>query len=218
MNTAALQHLPTHRGGHHPDGPTTIATFTGRPLDLANPSPDGICIEDIANGLSNACRFACQVRFYSVAEHAVLVHDLVRVYEHGPTLAAAALLHDAHEAYLGDVTTPLRAALGAAFDAYADLSKRMDTAVAHALGLDPRSFNDPIVKAADAWALVIEARQVAPAEGWRWARFADVPDLPETVTWAGGLAPEQAEQAFLARADAVWTPEWQASVAEEMRA
>lgn len=196
---AALEHLPTHGGGMHPAGPTTIDTYSGRRIDLAHPTPAAICVQDIAHALSNACRFIGHPTvFYSVAEHSCLVHDLVLAAGHGARWAAAALYHDAHEAYLGDVATPLKPLIG---PAYAALAAKMDRdAVAPALGLDPREFTDPIVKGADAWAFLIEARRLRPHEGGGWARFADVPDLPDTITWATGLLPEPAEQAFLDRA------------------
>lgn len=184
-------------GGHHPDGPTTVDTFTGRAIDLADPDPSDISITDIAHGLSNACRFGGQVEsYYSVAEHCCLVHDLVAAEDLGGQWPAAALLHDGHEAYLGDVVTPLNALLG---PAYAQLAARMDAAIGAATGIDPALLGDGVVKGADAWALVIEARALMRSEGWGWARFADVPALPAEVSWAGGLAPEHAERELLAR-------------------
>lgn len=197
MSTTALHHLPTHGGGHHPAGPTTVDTFTGRTIDLAAPNPTAISVADIAHGLSNACRFMGQAqRFYSVAEHSCLVADLVAGEHHDPGRVAAALLHDGHEAYLGDVVTPLKPLIG---PAYAQLAERMDGAIAAAIALDAAAFSDRAIKAADAWALIIEARRLMPSEGWGWTRFADVPDLPAGIVWAGGLLPEQAEREFLLR-------------------
>lgn len=195
--SVALSHLPAHGGGHHPAGPTTVDTFTGRTIDLADPEPAAVSVADIAHGLSNACRFMGQPSaFYSVAEHSCLVHDLVAAGRPGTSIAAAALLHDGHEAYLGDVVTPLKPLIG---PAYAQLAERMDGAIAAATALDPAEFSDRAIKAADAWALIIEARRLMPSEGWGWTRFADVPDLPAGIVWAGGLLPEQAEREFLLR-------------------
>jgi hypothetical protein len=200
MSTAAMRHLPTHGGGHHPDGPTTIATFTGRTLDLADPDPALICVADIAHHLSNVCRFSGgPARLYSVAEHACLVHDLA-VMTDGPWWAAAALFHDGHEAFLGDIVTPLKPLLG---PAYHSLAQRMDAAIATALGLNATDFTDPVIKAADAWAFIIEARQVAPRDAWHCARFTDVPALPTEIQWDGRLRPEHAEAAFLTRCTAL---------------
>jgi len=84
-----------------------LLTCSGKRLDLIDPQPESIHILDIAHGLANECRFAGQCRvFYSVAQHSILASQLVR---HG--LAMQALLHDAAEAYLKDIPTPLKALL-----------------------------------------------------------------------------------------------------------
>lgn len=81
-----------------------IQTFTGKCFYPLNPRPEDICIEDIAHNLSNLCRFggSC-TSFYSVAEHSYHVSTIVPK-EH----ALCALLHDAPEAYILDVPTPLK--------------------------------------------------------------------------------------------------------------
>lgn len=72
-----------------------IATSTGKHIDFVNITPDQICIEDIARGLSNECRFAGQLEsFYSVAQHSVYVSQIVL-----PEYALEALLHDAAESH-----------------------------------------------------------------------------------------------------------------------
>lgn len=84
-----------------------IQTYTGVKFDLLAPTPDMIRIEDIAHALANLCRFNGHVRlFYSVAQHSVHVSKLVP-----PQFARIALLHDATEAYVGDVVRPLKALL-----------------------------------------------------------------------------------------------------------
>ena len=84
-----------------------ITTRSGRRVDLTNPRPDDICIYDIAWALSHICRWTGHVAsFYSVAEHSVLVSERVPV-----AYARAALMHDAAEAYIGDVSAPLKSVL-----------------------------------------------------------------------------------------------------------
>ncbi|MDP3133715.1 MAG: phosphohydrolase, partial [Burkholderiaceae bacterium] len=84
---------------------TYISTFKGNRFYPAEPRIDGIDIEDIAHGLAYQCRFNGQTSaFYSVAQHSLMVADLVP-----PALRRAALLHDAAEAYLGDMVKPLKA-------------------------------------------------------------------------------------------------------------
>lgn len=82
-------------------------TCSGAVANILNPNPDDIVLEDIARGLSNTCRFGGQIHsFYSVAAHTLLVWHLVP-----KELKAAALLHDASEAYIGDVIKPLKVLL-----------------------------------------------------------------------------------------------------------
>ncbi|MGZ8256604.1 MAG: metal-dependent phosphohydrolase [Gallionella sp.] len=86
---------------------TTLTTWSGRKVDYANPSPDEICIQDIATALSRECRYAGHAsHFYSVAQHSVLCSRVVP-----PEFAIEALLHDASEAYLKDIPSPLKALL-----------------------------------------------------------------------------------------------------------
>jgi hypothetical protein len=92
-------------------GHSWIDTYSGKKIDFMDIRSESICIEDIAIGLANACRFAGQIhRFYSVAEHSVLVSKYVeaRMGYHLPGVIESALMHDAAEAYIGDVTTPLK--------------------------------------------------------------------------------------------------------------
>ena len=87
---------------------TSAPTRSGLLLDLADPQPSQVCIEDIAHSLSQQCRFNGHTRdFYSVAEHSVRVSWAV---PEGFRLVA--LMHDAHEAYTGDITLPMRNLLG----------------------------------------------------------------------------------------------------------
>jgi len=81
-----------------------IQTFTGRRFHPLSPQTTDIVIEDIAHALSMICRYAGHTRkFYSVAEHSVIVSLHVP-----PEYAREALLHDASEAYIGDVSRPIK--------------------------------------------------------------------------------------------------------------
>lgn len=82
----------------------SIRTYSGLRLNPFYPRDEDILIEDIAHGLANTCRFGGQIlSFYSVAEHSVLVSMLCDE-EH----AMQALMHDAAEAYIGDIPTPIK--------------------------------------------------------------------------------------------------------------
>lgn len=83
-----------------------IQTFSGRKVDLLDPQPESIHLFDIAWSLARLCRFVGHVNtdhIYSVAQHSVLVSEDVPE-EH----AFAGLMHDAHEAYIGDIARPVK--------------------------------------------------------------------------------------------------------------
>lgn len=79
-----------------------IQTYSGRRFWPLDPRTEDVCLDDIAHALSNLCRFTGHVKtFYSVAQHCVLASRAVH-----PDVAMLALLHDAAEAYLGDIARP----------------------------------------------------------------------------------------------------------------
>lgn len=172
---------------------TVIETFTGDYFDYADPRAANVHIEDIAHGLANTCRFGGQVRtFYSVAEHAVLVRRLL-IDAGWAAYGFAGLHHDSHEAYLGDMPTPLKVTVG---EAQLGLSDNIDAAVGEALGINPELFKHAFVKQADSLAMRMEAAALMRSGG-SWSRWnalepADAPAYPL------GLAPAAAEAAFLA--------------------
>jgi uncharacterized protein len=84
-----------------------ITTFTGIHFNLAQPNASMVCIEDIAHHLAMTCRWAGAVQtFFSVAQHSVLVSKIVP-----HELKGWALMHDAAEAYIGDLTRPFKVLL-----------------------------------------------------------------------------------------------------------
>lgn len=104
-------------------------------------------IRDIADSLSKLCRYGGHGRFYSVAQHSVLVSRLC------PTLEA--LLHDAHEAYIGDIASPVKWAIEAiAPNSVAELDRRIAGHVRRSFGVQPTT--SPECKAADHKAMAIE--------------------------------------------------------------
>jgi len=147
--------------------PTCIMLAGGTLFDILDPEGSDFTIGDIAHGLGRVCRFAGQTnRFYSVAEHSCHVARLVPV-----DLARAAMLHDATEAFIGDVTRPLKALL----PEYRRIEDRIADAIARRFlpGSDlpdpPRKvFSHPDIKAADLAILVIEARHLMPERDGYW--------------------------------------------------
>lgn len=186
---------------------TWIATFTDGAVDFARPAHDQIRLEDVAQGLSNTCRFSGQVRaYYSVAEHAVFVRDLVAAwFNETPAMREgvrrgeaeeAALHHDDSEAFTGDAPTPLKPVVGEGWAAVEDPLQR---ACLIAVGVDPALLELPLLKYADWFAVYYEAWNLRPVEdGWEWAREVGAGlELPDGVRWAGGLAPAEARDLYL---------------------
>src|SRR3954452_7535501 len=104
-----------------------LQTISGRFVNPLDPDLDQIDIGDITRALANTCRFGGHCRsFYSVAQHSVIVSELVEQRGGDPEDVFAALMHDAAEAYLGDMPHPVkhRSELGASFKtAGADLER-----------------------------------------------------------------------------------------------
>jgi 5'-deoxynucleotidase YfbR-like HD superfamily hydrolase len=126
-------------------------TRSGRWLDLERPQPCDIDARDIASGLSKVCRFAGQIEhFYSVAHHSLFVSELV-----DPPFAFRALVHDATEAYLGDLSRWLKHS--DYLKGYRFLESRLDAVITEALGLRPASnVEHHAIKTADNFAACYE--------------------------------------------------------------
>jgi 5'-deoxynucleotidase YfbR-like HD superfamily hydrolase len=139
--------------------------LSGRRLDLLDPTPVDIEIEDIAHGLAFVARWNGQTRGdwpYSVAEHSLLVEELFARAAPAapPRWRLAALLHDAPEYVLGDMISPVKAAVGAG---YGELDARLAAAVHLRFGLPavlPAELKRAI-KRADKLSAWLEAVQIA---------------------------------------------------------
>lgn len=133
-----------------------ILTYTGRRFWPLDPRSDEVDIEDIAVGLANQVRFRGQIppkRFYSVAQHSVIVSFFVP-----PELALTGLLHDASEAYLGDMSGPIKRFL----PEFVAAEHRCEAAVAERFGLD--RLTSVAIKEVDSRILTDEAAVLfAPA-------------------------------------------------------
>jgi uncharacterized protein len=143
----------------------TIRRASGGYFDLANPRPEDVNIEDIATGLSNICRYNGQLpdgKWYSVAEHCVLCYDYcssaVQHYSK-PWLLKDVLLHDAAEAYCGDVSKPLKNLLLESSDVYERIENSITNAIKLALNLPFPGFKEQ-VKYCDRVLLFTEKKQI----------------------------------------------------------
>lgn len=167
-----------------------LLTASGALVDVANPRPEDVRIVDIAHHLSRLCRFNGAVLYqpYSVAQHSLMVSELVP-----QEMALVGLLHDAAEAYLGDVSTPVKAVLGAA---YLDIERRWNLVIGERFGLGEQLADQPpTLKGVDARALATERRDLMPANpGW-------APPAEPFGFKVQAIAPEFAKDSFLNRFD-----------------
>ena len=139
--------------------------LSGRRLDLLDPTPVDIEIEDIAHGLAFVARWNGQTRgdyAYSVAEHSLLVEAIFARLSprSSPAERLTALLHDAPEYVIGDMISPVKAAVG---PGYADLDDRLAAAIHIRFGLaaKPSAAEKARIKAADRISAWLEATQIA---------------------------------------------------------
>jgi len=132
-----------------------ITTYTGNRFCFTDPKPEQVHIEDIAHHLSLICRFTGAVKsFYSVADHSIRVAGIVP-----DELKLSALLHDAAEAYTGDISRPVK------------YSHKLETTEKAVMEVIARKYNidpyNPIVREADNKLLATEARDLMPnMTGW----------------------------------------------------
>ena len=169
-------------------GPT-IMLRSGAWFDFRAPADSAFTIEDIAQGLANICRYSGQCsRFYSVAEHSILVSEVAEGFEF------EALLHDAAEAFMGDITRPLKQML----PEYKRIEREVEHAIFGRFGVS--SPLPPEVKSADLRVLAAEQRQIMPKGTDGWVRSQKVVPAPVVVRH---LDPDQAKQAFLTRYEAL---------------
>ena len=184
--------------------------LSGRRLDLLDPSPFDVELEDIAHGLSRVARWNGQTSGphpYSVAEHSLLVELLVREIrpDVGTKWQLAALLHDAPEYVIGDLISPFKAAVGLDYKA---LEGRLQGAVHLRFGLPadvPQSIKK-LIKRADHASAWLEAVHLAGFSEEEAKKLFPRPRIAEDL-WSK-LAPKpvsanKAKEAFVARAEAL---------------
>ncbi len=158
-----------------PRGPW-IQTWSGHAFPLLASAPSDIRRDDIVAALAKINRFTGHtLEPYSVAQHSLLVADLVTRYSDHPDAVRYALLHDAHEAYIGDESTPMKWARSQVSRihndfAYQHMQGQIDVAIWEAFGLDfsRRELAAVMaVKQADRLALMVERRDLMnPGPAW----------------------------------------------------
>lgn len=163
-----------------------IATYTGRRIFPLDPRREDIDTNDIIHALSHLCRFAghCN-QFYSVAQHCVLVSQVCDQVD-----ALWGLLHDASEAYLVDVPSPLKRC--PEFAPYRAAEARLMAVICDRYGLN--RDEPPSVKLADQRMLATEARDLTMTEGRGWVTEAEPYDF-HIKPWT----PEYARVRYISR-------------------
>lgn len=174
-----------------------IDTYTGKRIDLRAFKASDMCIEDIAHSLSMQCRFNGHcVRFYSVAEHSVRASEIVQANGNNTETQLSALLHDAAEAYYGDIIRPMKAWLrvGNKFE-------RLQGRIFAHFGCSFGSLW--AVQAADMDLLCIEARDLL---GRDWEPVGPHGVAPSDYSVGDCMMPNAAEERFLERFHELVTP------------
>ena len=166
-----------------------MITYTGRRFWPLSPRPEDVSFLDIAHGLSNLCRYGGHTHcFYSVAEHSALLamHFMAKGRA---DLARYALLHDASEAYVGDVIRPLKPQLAR----FKEIEAPIERAILLAAGLAPEIPAE--VHAADSAIIGEEARFLFRAETLEKADWVPLGRL--AISDIMGWVPNYAEQEWL---------------------
>ena len=178
-----------------------ITTYSGVEIDLLNLKPSDIKIEDIEHALSMQCRFNGHcLEFYSVAQHSVLVSDYLRdVKDAAEELQLLGLMHDAAEAYIGDIISPIKH-----FPKMAKHIKAVEESVNDAINarfaLDWSSAQRNLVKYADKVLLVTEARDLLRAKSDHW-----YPKVPRLNSEIRAISHRRAKVEFIHRFDKLTT-------------
>jgi 5'-deoxynucleotidase YfbR-like HD superfamily hydrolase len=200
---------PTREGTTHPPPPRAWQRMlSGRRLDLLDPSPLDIEIEDIAHGLARVARWNGQTvgeHAFSVAQHALLVEEIAGTLyrDWSRTWRLAALLHDAPEYVIGDLISPFKAAIGLDYKAF---EVRLLKAIHLRFGLPPElppEITDSI-KGADRIAAFFEATRLAGFTQEEAERYFGRPvqleaDLERPLRGLYSWPTTEAQSRFLAR-------------------
>lgn len=182
--------------------------LSGRRLDLINPSPLDVEIEDIAHGLARVARWNGQTtgeHAYSVAQHSLLVTDLAQAFapDWDQAKLLAALLHDAPEYVIGDMISPFKTALGVNYEAF---EARLEEAIHIRFGIPittPKHV-EKTIKRADRVSAYLEAIELAGFEPDEAARIFGRPRMTPAQAraarrWIKPMPAGQAQAAYLKR-------------------
>lgn len=183
------------RRGLSTRGRTETEMFSGTMYDYISPAESMIHIADIAHHLARVCRFTGGVNargIYSVAEHSVHVSDMLMLDHDDYGMAYAGLMHDAAEAYIGDINRPLKALLR---NLVGVLERKAMRVIQTKFEFPWDEWTRLAVKYADDMVCRAEAKRFMRSEGEHW----DWGDVPDRNVELVGYAPHAAETLFLTK-------------------
>jgi len=190
--------------------PYTVETASGLVVDLVTPTPETINIRDIAWSLSRLARYNGHTLGdfpYSVAQHSCWVANRVMSKTNDKSFALYALLHDAHEAYTGDMVSPMKW-LDRLSHIIKDIEFSLQQAIHTAVDMPPtRKAVRDAIKQADKEALAVEAYHLMPSRGRDW----NLPVVSDDLlnAFESPLAPIDAYGLFLRTWEQLNTPQLQ---------
>lgn len=165
-----------------------MQTFTGKKFYPTDPQASDVDVLDIAHSLAMQCRYNGHVtRFYSVAEHCVLMSQNI-----APEYALWALLHDATEAYVGDMVRPLKLQM----PEYRAVEDRVELAIAEHFRIDVTPAMHTAVKRVDTRILIDERAELLRPSPHGWSSLDGMEPLGVEIV---GWSPVVAEAMYLAR-------------------
>lgn len=194
-----------------------IETVTGHLINPSNPAAEAVCLTDIAWALSRIPRFAGHTiteTAYNVAQHSIYVSELVEnflIHSSGMPECAAntvtrgkiketllhALLHDAHEAYIGDIPSPIKR-IPELHETYKIMEMRLDHVIRLYFNLDePDEDQKSLIKHCDKLAQAIEGYQFMPSRGLSWNL--PKPEISQLQQFPAPLGPLASYKSFLDR-------------------
>lgn len=183
----------------HQDG--LFNTASGKLINIYNPHPDSIMLYDIANALGKLCRFGGHINdFYSVAQHSMLVAAMCET-----DIKMEGLMHDAAEAFVGDMIKPLKTIVGRSYD---DVEDRFMRVIVEKFELNMMNMHR--VKQYDIAALDIEHHYLQLGERKQWDLAASAYKLPSRL-----LPPAEARVEFLLAFKTYASPELYARVVRD---
>ena len=165
-----------------------IQTYTGKRFYPFDPKPDEVDLEDIAHSLALSCRFNGHCSdFYSIAQHSVIVSQIVK-----PEQGLPALLHDAAEAYIGDIIRPVKKNL----EGIEEIEEKIQGVILSYFGVT--NYDAKEIQRADDIALITEKRDLKKGSVDDWPESSQYKNqlLKETIV---PLSPQESKELFLDR-------------------